>query len=215
MEFELQNHKLKELLEAHGLQCIEHNDWIVPNGDFPAICMIWYPKPEQRSGVLQVEVLIDENTKLEECVGGMGLGDEALLDAFHNFCVNSLHVLLAAFWGIEELGQIEKESWKIGGESYTAYIGPFGTRNSSENHLGIPSQAFEHIETAIKETRINEKYNWFRTYFCNLNEEKKVYEALFNNQDWPEGEKYLKLVQWYSPDTFYSVRNFLILVKNR
>ncbi len=50
MEYEVLNHKLKEILEAHGLECEVDNDWVIPNGRFPLISMTWYPKPEQHSG---------------------------------------------------------------------------------------------------------------------------------------------------------------------
>jgi len=42
-----------------------------------------------------------------------------------NFCVNSLHVLLAAFWQLNDSEQVTTEEWKISGKSYTAYYKGF------------------------------------------------------------------------------------------
>ncbi len=214
MEYEVVNQKLKELLEAHGLECEENEDWIIPNGTFPLISMTWYPKPEQGSGVLQIDVQLDQETSMHECFAGIGSGNEGLNDGFHNFCVNSLHVILAALWGINDPEQVETEEWTIGGEDYSVYVGPFGTKGSNGVHPGIPEDAFSTIESAIKAINLNGQCIWFRNYYCNLNPESKVYESLLNNEVWAAGEKALKSISWHPSDNFYSVRNFVIAIKH-
>lgn len=214
MGYEIVNSRLKELLEAHGLNCIEKDDWIRPNGNFPLISMVWYPKPEQGIGLLQIDVQIDEQNALKECFAGIGAGEKGLSDGIHNLCANSLHVLLAAFWGINDPEQVTTEEWTIDEKKYTAYIGPFGTRGSDGQHPGIPNEAFDKIESAVKTTKHSSKFNWFRTYFCNLNNDKKVFESLHNNETWEKGESALKSVGWHTSNKFYSVRNFLVTVEN-
>ena len=214
MDYQIVNDKLRPLLEAHGLNCAEEKDWVIPNGRFPLICMTWYPKPEQKSGVLQIDVQLDENTCMQECFGGFGEGEEGLNDGIHNFCVNSLHVMLAALWEVNDPEQVETEEWIIGSETYSAYIGPYGSRGYKGVHPGIPDNAFKVIESTIKKTNLSGKFNWFRNYFCNVNRDSKVYESLFNNDEWPLGIKALKNIDWAESDNFYSVRNFIILVKH-
>ena len=214
MEYEVVNHKIKELLEAHGLECEEDEDWVIPNGKFPLISMTWYPKPEQNSGVLQIDIQLDQEICIQECFAGMGTDEEGLNDGVHNFCVNSFHVMLAALWGINDPEQVETEEWTIGEQEYSIYIGAFGTRGSDGIHPGIPENAFSPIETAIKESGLTGQCNWFRNYYCNLNNESKVYESLKNNEVWLAGEEALKSVNWHQSDSFYSVRNFIIAIQH-
>lgn len=103
------NDKLVALLEAHGLVCSEHKGWIVTNDNFPLLSMTWYPYPEQGTGTLQVNALSDEETCMEECFGSIGANEKGLQNALHNFCTNSLHVLLAAFWGINDPEQVDTQ----------------------------------------------------------------------------------------------------------
>ncbi len=214
MEYQVINSILKESLEAHGLECAADDDWIIPNGNFPLISMTWYPKPAQGNGVLQIDVMLDKDTHMQECFAGLGEGDVGIKDGFQNFCVNSLHVMLAAFWGINDPDQVDTEEWKIDGQQYSVYIGPFGTRGSGGIHPGVPENTFEFIESAIKTASLSNHCNWFRNYYCNLNSESQVYESLHNNEVWEVGESALKSISWNRSSKFYSVRNFIIAIKN-
>jgi hypothetical protein len=207
MEFINLNHRLKEILEAHGLPCTEHQDWLVPNNTLPLIMMTWYPRPDGQSGVLQIDIYI-------ECFAGFGTGDEGVKNGIENFCRNSLHVILAALWGINDQHQVDIEQWKIGNNSYTAYIGPFGTRATDGKHPGIPEDAFRYIEYAIKNSLDEKPANWFRTYFGNINNHERIFEALQNNNHWPVGDEMMRKINWIDDNNFYSVRNFVVVVKN-
>ncbi|NEQ72652.1 MAG: hypothetical protein F6K23_05965 [Okeania sp. SIO2C9] len=208
-----QNHRLKELLEEHGIRCFEEWNWIIPYGELPAIRMFWYPKPQQITGVLQVEVLIEEGIVLVEYFAGIGEGLDGLTDGIDSFINNSLHVLLAAFWGQNYPEQVEIERWLINNYEYDVYIGPITVIGSNGN-TEIPENTFEKIEQAIKMTNLTEKYCWFRTYFGNVNGKDCVFEALANNEWWEEGEKALKSVDWVDTNLFYSFRNFIVAVKS-
>lgn len=214
MEFINLNHQLKEILEAHGLPCTEHQDWLVPNNTLPLIMMTWYPRPDGESGVLQIDILIDKDTRVQECFGGFGAGSAGINNGIENFCQNSLHVILAAFWGIHDHHQIDIEQWQIADQSYTAYIGLFGTRAIDGKHPGIPEDAFQHIESTIKSSLNGELFNWFRTYFSNINDKERMFEALHNNNHWPIGNEMLRKIKWFEDSNFYSVRNFVVVVKN-
>lgn len=207
------NVHLGELLKSHGVDISTEEDWFIPNQSLPAIRCIWHASPNNKSGRLDVQILIEDNLVLEECFAGIGSGKDGFLDGLQNFSVNSLHVMLAAFWGVNDPEQVETEVWDIGDAKYTAYIGNFGTRGTNGVHPGVPSETFSKIESAIKVTQLKEKTHWFRAFFCNIGDEKK-YEALIDNAHWLEGEAALNNIEWPKSGDYYSVRNFLILQKN-
>jgi Family of unknown function (DUF6348) len=60
------------LLTRHGLDCVREQEWIVPNGQLPAISAQWHPR--KTSGRLDVQVLIERGRIIEECFAGIGTG---------------------------------------------------------------------------------------------------------------------------------------------
>ena len=200
--------ELSELMKAHGVQFHIENEWIVPYGKLPAIRAIWYPR--EHSGVLEIEVLLEDERIIYECFAGFGAEREGINSAIQNFCVNSLHVLLAAFWELNDSEQVTTEEWEINGKSYIAYIGGFGTRSNRGITPEIPENLFEVIEKTIKNELIDHKISWFRCFFCNLSGEY-TFEALRDNEIWEHGLNALKSLQWKAADGYYSVRNFLVL----
>ena len=214
METELSTKFLKKILSAHDIEYEENGDWLCPNSTLPAIRATWFPKASKNSGVLQIDVCIEKDLIVNECFAGIGTDDIGLKDAMQNFSVNSLHVLLSAFWDKHDAQQVDIETWTINDDEFKVYIGPYGNRAANAEHPGIPDDAFEKIESQIKSSGLDHKYNWFRTYFCNIDDNKKVYEALYNNETWDQGEKALKSISWPQSDHFFSTRNFIVVIKN-
>lgn len=203
--------ELSKLMAAHNVQFHVKNEWVVPFGKLPAIRATWYPRGS--SGLLEIDVLLEDERIINECFAGIGLGREGINDALQNFCVNSFHVLLASLWGLEYPDQVMTESWSLGGKEYTAFIGNFGTRCSNEVDAKIPEGLFEEIEKAIKSEQFKDDLCWFRCFFCDVSG-KQTFEALKNNEVWEPGVSALKSLPWVKTDGYYSVRNFLVLRKN-
>ena len=208
------NEILKKIFEAHEVDFVEESEWIFPYSKLPAVRATWYPNDEALSGLLQIEVFIEKGKILEECFAGYPTEEGKLNNAFENFIHNSFHVLLSAFWKKHDSEQVEIETWNIGEDNYTIYIGPFGNRGGSEIAPRIPKNAFNEIEKAIKNTDLSESHNWFRTFFCNLGNQETVYEALLNNKNWQLGIDTLKNLDWKTSNEYYSTRNFIIAIKN-
>lgn len=200
--------ELSELMKAHGIQFHTENEWIVPYGKLPAVRAIWYPR--EHNGLLEIEVLLEDERIMHECFSGIGVGREGINNSIQNFCINSFHVLLAAFWKLNDSEQVTTEEWGIGGKSYIAYIGNFGTRGSHGVSPKMPENLFETIEKTIQKESIDHEISWFRCFFCNVSDEH-VFEALKNNEVWEYGLSALKSLQWKKVDDYYSVRNFLVL----
>lgn len=200
--------ELKRLMEAHGLECASQSDWVVPNGQLPAIRALWYPG--ESSGRLDIQVLVKEGVLIEECFAGIGSGDAGVRDAIQNFMVNSLHVLLAALWGKNDPDQVVTETWQINGKSFSAYIGNFGTRASTGGQAYVPHQLFPAIQSTISKQQIGPGLHWIRTFFCSVQGEP-MFEALLDNEEWLLGVECLKSIPWEKASGYYSVRNFLVL----
>jgi hypothetical protein len=199
---------LSKLFHAHGVACVVHNDWVVPNSKLPALQGRWYPN--ESNGVLGVQVLVRDKLVIEEAFAGVGQGDTGLHDALVNFTVNSFHVLLAAFWGKNDPQQVTTEEWVVGGKGYTAYIGNFGTRCSDGVAAQVPNDLFGAIEAAIKGEPLGEELHWFRLFVGNV-ENDLTFEALKDNEDWPAGRRCLEAAAWERNGGYYSVRLFAVL----
>lgn len=213
MEGKSANNFLKYLFEAHQIAVIETDGWLYPNSQLPAIQATCYNNQELERLLLQIKVYIEEGQILEECFAGFPTENGLLMDAFHNFTVNSFHVLISAFWQKQDSCQIDKETWVIGEAKYSVYIGPFGNRGNVSITPRVPENAFIEIEGAIKKSDANERYYWFRTFFANLGNDETIYEALKNNEHWEEGLQALKAQKWEKSSTYYSTRNFVLAIK--
>lgn len=207
-EFQTPLTELKELFESHGLSCALHKEWLVPNGEFPAVRALWHPR--ETSGRLDVQVWLNKEVCIEECFGGVGSGSQGMRNAFENFAVNSFHVLLAAIWHKNDPDQVTTEQWMIGGQPFTAYIGNFGTRASENGESHVPGELFPAIERAVKSLQLSGDTHWARFFFCNLNGEQ-TFEALLDNREWEGGLICLKSIPWMQCAGYYSVRLFMVL----
>ncbi len=200
--------ELKALFEGHGLPCALHDEWLVPNGEFPGVRALWHPR--ETSGRLDVQVWLDQEACIEECFAGIGSGGDGLRDALRNFAINSFHVLLAAIWQQNDPDQVTTERWTLDGRAYTAYVGNFGTRATEGTQPHVPQELFPAIERALKNTRLTGDTHWARFFFCNLDGEQ-TFEALLDNQDWEDGLACLQSVPWVQCAGYYSVRLFIVL----
>ena len=203
--------ELSELFGAHEVPFHVENEWIVPLGKLPAIRATWFPRED--SGLLEVEVLLEDDRIINECFAGIGSALEGINDALQNFCVNSFHVMLASLWDLNDPDQVTTESWSFEGKEYTAFIGNFGTRGSAETNAEIPDKLFEKIEKTIRRETLKDKLSWFRCFFCDVSG-KQTFEALKNNESWESGVAALKSLPWIKTNGYYSVRNFLVVREN-
>jgi Family of unknown function (DUF6348) len=197
-----------QVLRDHGLNCVIENEWIVPNGALPALRAFWHPLNGQ--GRLDVHVLVREGVLIEECFAGVGQDEEGLRSAVVNFSINSLHVLLAAFWGNNDPEQVATETWSIGGRVFTAHIGNFGTRSTDGMTPHIPDELFPRLAAAVCKEDLKAEFHWFRIFVGNVKGDC-TYEALLDNEVWDAGLGALRSVSWQQPQGYYSVRLFAVL----
>lgn len=203
---------LVRLFTAHDIPCTVEDSWVFPNGQLPAIRCIWHPSSSQSAGRLDVEVLLSNGNTLIENFAGLGEGNHALMDAVQNFVLGSFHVLLASFYGKTDPEQVTTEQWSVEGTKWRVFVGNFSRRASHGQDISVPQSAFTAIESAILGTPLSMECHWFRTFYCQIGEQQ-VFEALINNEPWQQGERALKRIPWPKIEGYYSVRNFLVLVK--
>jgi hypothetical protein len=199
------------LLEGHGLELAFHDDWLLPDGQLPAIRPLWFDGPDTEGPRLDVQVLLDDERLVIESFAGVGSGQEALRDAIANLTINSLHVLLSALWGVSLPEQVTVEEWDLSGVRRPVHIGDFGCRKSAGPDVPVPGELFPAIEQAIRSEALSAAHHWFRTYACHVPGRPFIFEALLDNEEWPAGESALASVPWPENDQFYSVRNFIFI----
>jgi hypothetical protein len=204
---------LYTLFESHQIPYQTSDEWILPYGRLPAIRATWFPKEKQ--GIFEVEVLLEDERIINECFSGFTSGEEGILNGLENFCINSFHVFLSAFWDKHCSDQVEIEQWSIGDKHYNVYIGNCITRATNAIQPNIPSALFETIEKSMRESNFEFNTSWSRVFFANVSGDF-TFEALKENEIWEEGLSNLKPLPWHVTEGFYSVRNFLILkeIKN-
>lgn len=199
-----------KLFEAHDVPFHTENEWVVPYGELPAIRSTWYQK--ETSGVFEVEVLLEDERIINECFSGSGVGEEGILNGLENFCVNSFHVFLSAFWRKNEPDQVEIENWDVNGIAYKAHIGNLGTRATEGVEAAIPEKLFESIESTIKGETLGKSVSWFRVFFGSVSGEF-TFEALKESEVWESGVSMLASQSWEKLEGYYSVRNFIVLCR--
>lgn len=208
------NHLLAEILQNHGLAVVSYNDWLVVNGDLPGLSAAIVGEQQHATGYsvqLDVQAVLDSTTIMIESFGGVGATrDQAVADALANFTANSLHVMLAAFYGRGD-DQVTVEQWEIAGSVWHVIIGNYGIRASEQFGELIPEQAFPLIESLIKGLSLDGTIHWVRTYYGHLNAQRLTCEVLLDNEIWETAQEQLESLAWPDAATFYSVRQFLIL----
>jgi len=74
---------------------------------------------------------------------------------------------------------------------------------------------YNEIEKAIKAQPLDKDIYAIRTVYTNVGDGTSVTEALINNEEFLELEKAVSNLPWKNLDSYYSVRNFVIVMKLR
>lgn len=202
---------LKQLLEVHDLTVETREEWCAPNGRLPAVRTVWTEAEDGGAGRLDVEIVLDDERRVIERFAGLGATpDERQKDALRSLLASAFPAMVAAYWGQVDTDQITVERWDIGGINWQVFIGGFSKRAGQGVDVVVPKLYLEQIATAIRGGELTSDSHWIRTFFCNMNTDNQIYEALLDNTQWIEGERALKGLAWPKAEGFYSVRNFVV-----
>jgi hypothetical protein len=147
---------------------------------------------------------------IRESFAGKGASREAALqDAFQNFSVNTLHVLLASFFG-QTQDSVTEETWQIAGREAKLYLGPAGIRGQVGQSPDYANW-FPLVEKHLKNTELSSGVHWLRIFVAQLQNDVLDCEVLLDNHTNPELQVELARYPWPRREEYYSVRQFLIV----
>lgn len=216
---ELLQRAMIDILKSHGLSPTLHNQWVLVDGNLPGISaeiVEVIENPKALSIQLDVRVCISSEKVIVESFAGIGSDiPRAVMNALENFCLNSLHVFLVSFWKQATKDMVTVEQWEIKGQKWKAVIGNFGIRNLGADPITIPDELFPTIKKLIRNTLPSDDLCWMRFFYCNVNRDKVVSQVLFNNLPWELAQDEMLALDWLKSDSYYSIRNFLILQREK
>jgi hypothetical protein len=203
----LQNDLLR-LFERHEVELEVDEDWLVTDGDFPAVRASWHEGAEGAPGRLDVDVVISEERHIEESFAGNGSGDAGARDALIAFQRNVLYVLLAACWYVTDDRRIQLQSWDLGMRSWDVFVGPLAL---SCDDVAAPEGLLPALQDALRNESLSGELHWIRLFHRRADDGSIVAEALLDNQPWPGGDRLLAQLNWPSTEKGYSARCFIAL----
>lgn len=204
---------LRELLQLHGVTCLEEGDWLRLGSTGPrarASFMIMGSSPNHVSMQLDVALELWAGRVLIESCGGFGdTAREAERDAVENFARCSLHVLLGAFLRPPD-EQVEVEEWEISGVRRRVILGGLVSRGVPPSG-GTAHAWFRELERALKTLPLVSGTHWLRVYYAQNRSQPMMLEVLLDNEEWPELKAALEKAPWPHGKDFFSQRLFLVL----
>jgi hypothetical protein len=199
---------LLRLFERHEVELELDEDWLVTDGDFPAVRGGWRDGTEGAPGRLDIDIVISEERHIEESFAGQGHGDAAARDALKAFERNVLYVLLAACWYVTDDRRIQLQKWELGIREWDIFIGPL---TFSHDGLAAPSDLLPSLHDALRNESLNPELHWIRLFYRRTDDGSVVAEALLDNQSWTAGDRLLSQLTWPAAEKGYSARCFIAL----
>jgi len=212
--------QLLEILHQFDMKLEKIEDYYFVDGLFPGITALAFEMERfENSVVVQVDihVLLPNQEFVESFVGHASTIEEAVAEAFEQFEVNVLHTLIASFW--DNAKKIENgigtDIWDINGNRWQIVVSNYGYRGEEpfDNILEDSDMLYDEVEKAIKAQPLDKDIYAIRTVYTNVGDGKSVTEALINNEEFLELEKTVSNLPWRNLDSYYSVRNFVIVMK--
>ena len=200
--------ELLRLFERHDVELEVDEDWLVTDGDFPAIRAHWQEGGEAAPGRLDVDVVISEERHIEESFAGNGRGDAGVHDALKAFERNVLYVLLAACWYVTDDRRIQLQSWELGVRSWDVFVGPL---TFSRDDVAAPEGLLPALQDALRNESLSGELHWIRLFHRRADDGSVIAEALLDSQPWPGGDRLLSQLNWPAADQGYSARCFIAL----
>jgi len=214
------NEQLKEVLEQYNMNIEKVDDYLFVDGFFPGLSAIAFEMEDFGESVvvqLDITVLLPEESFVESFVAQAESHEEAIAIAFQEFEVNVLHTFIMAFW--EKAKKVENgvgtDVWEINGHRWQAVVSNFGYKGTEEFEAVIEDvdTMYDVIVSEIKNMKLDETICAFRTVYTNTTEGQRVSEAYKNNEPLPKMEEAVSNLPWKRVNSFYTVRNLILLMK--
>ncbi|MET0330459.1 MAG: DUF6348 family protein [Dyella sp.] len=198
----LQKHLLR-LFQQHQIELEpDEDDWLVTEGDFPAIRASWSDGVADQPGRLDIDVVLDEARQIEESFAGVGAGEAGWRDAMASFERSALPVLLAACWYVTDQRKLTIEAWEIGLRTFDVFVGPYAE--------DVPVGVIEQVTEAFKRDVLSPELHWLRWFYRRDADGVGAVEVLRDNQPWAAAEQALASLAWPT-EPGYRARGLLML----
>lgn len=198
--------RLLRLFERHDVELEPDEDWLLTDGDFPAVRASWEEGAAGEPGRLDLDVVLDEERQIELSYAGSGA--EPCRDALEKFARGDLPVLLAACWYVTDDRKLDLAQWEIGLRSWDAFLGHLQVEGAD---LSVPPAARQAVADALKAESLEPRMHWVRLFLRRAGDGTLAAEILLDNVPWPAGDRALAAVTWPASAQAYSVRGLLML----
>lgn len=199
---------LLRLFERHEVALEPDEDWLLTDGDFPAVRAHWQDGQGAQPGRLDIDLVLDEDRQLELSYAGHGQGDAGCRDALDRFAYGDLAVLLAACWYVTDDRKLELAQWEIGLRSWDVFIGRFAVEGAD---VAAPPAALTAVADALKRESLVPRMHWVRLFAQRAVDGTLAFETLLDNEPWSAGDRALADVAWPDDAGAYRMRNLLVL----
>ncbi|HEV2538383.1 MAG TPA: DUF6348 family protein [Frateuria sp.] len=199
---------LLQLFERHDVALEPDEDWLLTDGDFPAVRAHWQDGSAGQPGRLDIDLVLDEERQIELSYAGNGPGQAGCRDALERFAAGDLAVLLAACWYVTDDRKLDLAQWELGLRSWDAFIGRLQVDGAEA--AGLPDVRGAIVE-ALKRESLVPRMHWVRLFLRRAAEGTLAVETLLDNEPWPGGDRALAALPWPAGMQDYSVRSLLVL----
>ncbi len=214
------NQQLIEVLGQYDVELEPMEDYLFAKEMFPGITARAFEMEDFGEFVvvqLDITMLFPNGHFTESFVAQDETHEEALASAFQQFEVNVLHAFITAFWehGKKVENGVGTDVWDINGSQWQVVVSNYGYRGVEEfdNIIDNIDTMFDAIESSIKSLPLTEEIYAVRTVYTNTSDGQKVPEAYINNEPFLELEEAISKLGWRESDSFYSVRNLVLLMR--
>jgi hypothetical protein len=179
-------HRLMQLFEPHQVPLVADEEWLLTDGDFPAVRASWHAGAAAgEPGRLDIDVVLDEARHIE--LSHAGTGAAPLRDALDRFASADLPALLAACWYVTDDRTLELASWELGVRSWDVFLG----RPQLEGVTAPPATLAPALRDALAGEGLRPQLHWARLLLRRGADGSTASEALLDNEPWPAGDRLL------------------------
>ncbi|MHC1481667.1 DUF6348 family protein [Frateuria aurantia] len=208
MNQEALQRELLKLFEAHGVELEVDDEWLVTEGEFPAVSAQWQPPAAGGPGWLDVDVVLSEERQIEVSFPGHGQGEAGVREALQAFEREALHVLLASCWYVTDDRRIQLQSWELGLRSWDVFA---GQPVLSPEDAAMPEGWLAALGDAMRQESPSAELHWLQIFQRRDAEDGLTREVLLDNEPWARGEQALAALNWPASGTVGSFRGFVAL----
>lgn len=200
---------LLRLFDEHDVALEPDEDWLLTDGDFPAVRASWHdPSAAGAPGRLDIDVVLDEERQLELSYAGSGQGEAGRRDALARFVRSDLPVLLAACWYVTDERTLDLAQWEIGLRSWDAFLGRPLVEGAE---VALPAGLLPAVTEALKGESLAPRMHWVRLFLQRAADGALAIETLLDNEPWPAGDRALAALAWPAAAEGYRMRSLLVL----